>query len=71
MKIIKPLHKKYALHCLDNETYVKYANAYSGYKRWGVRGIYIFLGGTRLWGVRKKLFKVPLYNTVNDVLRLL
>lgn len=55
MKIIKPLHKKYALHSLDNETYVKYANAYSGYKRWGVRGIYIFLGGTGLWGVAKEV----------------
>lgn len=55
MQICKPPHNRYALSCLDNETYVKYANAYSGCKRWGVRGIYIFLGGTGLWGVAKEV----------------
>ena len=55
MQISKPSHKRYALYCLDNETYVKYANAYSGSKRWGVRGIYTFLGGTGLWGVAKEV----------------
>ena len=53
MEITKPMHHRYALSCLDNATYVKYANVYSGCKRWGVRGIYTFLGGTRLWGVAK------------------
>jgi hypothetical protein len=42
------------LNCLDNETYAKYANVYSGCKRWGVRGIYTFLGGTGLWGLVKE-----------------
>ena len=54
MEISKPPHNRYALHCLDNTTYVKYANVYSGCKRWGVRGIYTFLGGTSLWGVAKE-----------------
>jgi len=55
MQISKPTHNRYALNCLDNETYVRYANAYSGCKRWGVRGIYTFLAGTGLWGVGKEL----------------
>lgn len=57
MKITKPPHTKYTLSCLDNETYVNYAHAYSGCKRWGVRGIYAFLGGTGLWGVAKDFAK--------------
>jgi hypothetical protein len=55
MQITKPPHNRYALSCLDNATYVKYANVYSGCKRWRVRGIYAFLGGTRLWGVVKEV----------------
>ena len=55
MQITKPIHKRYALNCLDNQTYVKYANAYSGCKRWGVRGIYTFLVGTGVWGVAKEV----------------
>ena len=53
MQITKPPHNRYILSCLDNETYVKYSTVYSGCKRWGVRGIYTFLGGTELWGVAK------------------
>jgi hypothetical protein len=55
MQITKPPHNRYALNCLDNETYVKYADVYSGCKRWGVRGIYAFLGTTNLWGVAKEI----------------
>lgn len=57
MEICKPPHNKYALSSLDNERYVKYANAYSGCKRQGVRGIYAFLGGTGLWGIAKEVAK--------------
>ena len=53
MLIGKPPHKRYALHCLDNKTYSKYAHTYSVWKRWGIRGIYTFLGGAGLWGVAK------------------
>lgn len=55
MQITKPLHNRYALNCLDNGIYVKYANVYSGCKHWGVRGIYTFLWGTNLWGVAKEV----------------
>ena len=55
MQITKPSHNRYVLAYLDNETYVKYAHVYSGCKRWGVRGIYAFLGGTGLWGVAKEV----------------
>lgn len=55
MQITKPPHNRYALNCLDNETYVKYANVYSGCKRWGVRGVYTFLGGTGLLSVVKEV----------------
>ena len=57
MQICKPPHNRYALCRLDNETYVKYTIAYSGCKRWGVRGIYAFLGGTGLFGVAKEVAK--------------
>ena len=55
MQITKSPHNRYILSCLDNETYVKYATVYSGCKRWGVRGIYTFLGGTGLIGIAKEL----------------
>lgn len=51
------MHSRYALCRLDNATYVKYATVYSGCKRYGVRGVYIFLGGTGLWGVAKEVTK--------------
>ena len=54
MQISKPPHNRYVLSCLNNETYVKYSSVYSDCKRWGVRGIYVFLGGTGLWGVAKE-----------------
>ena len=57
MQITKPPHNRYALNCLDNATYIKYATVYSGCKRWGVRGIYSFLGGTGLWGVAREVAK--------------
>jgi len=55
MQIVKPPHNRYALFCLDEESYTKYATVYSSCKRWGVRGIYTFLGGTGLFGVVKEL----------------
>ena len=55
MQISKPPHNRYALNCLDNETYVKYSNIYSVCKRWGVRGIYTFLGSTGLWGIAEEV----------------
>ena len=36
---------------------MKYAEVYSGCKRWGVRGIYAFLTGTGLYGVVKEAVK--------------
>lgn len=48
MQITKPSHNRYVLSYLYNTTYVKHVNAYSDCKLWGVQGIYIFLGGTRL-----------------------
>jgi hypothetical protein len=58
MQICKPPHNRYALRGLSTDTYIKYATAYSGCKRWGVRGIYTFLGGTGLFGVAKEIAKV-------------
>ena len=55
MQITKPVHNRYALSCVSNTTYVKYANVYSKCKCWGVRGVYVFVGGTGLLGVVKEL----------------
>ena len=55
MQITKPPHNRYALNCLDNATYVKYANVYSSCKCWGIRAIYTFLGVTGLWDVAKEV----------------
>lgn len=57
MQVVKPPHNRYALACLDDSTYVKYAEVYSGCKRWGVRGVYAFIGGTGLLGVAKEVMK--------------
>ena len=57
MQVVKPPHNRYILSCLDEDTYTKYADVYSGCKRWGVRGIYTFLGGTSLFGVVKEVAK--------------
>ena len=57
MQVVKPPHNRYILSCLDEETYTKYADVYSGCKRWGVRGIYAFLVGTGLFGVIKEMTK--------------
>ena len=57
MEICKPPHNRYALCGLDNETYVKYAIAYSGCKRWGMRGICAFVSGTGLFGIAKDIVK--------------
>ena len=57
MQVVKPPHNHYVFSCLDDETYIKYADVYSGCKRWGVRGIYTFLGGTNLFGVVKEISK--------------
>lgn len=57
MQVSKPPHNRYILSCLDNCTYVRYAEVYSGCKRWGVRGIYAFLGGTGLFGIAKEALK--------------
>ena len=54
MKMVKPTHDRYSLSYLDNCTYVKYAEVYSGSKRWCVCGMYAFLTGTRLYGVTKE-----------------
>ena len=55
MIIVKPGHNKYILSFLDEDAYVRYATAYSASKRWGVRGIYAFLGGTGLLGVVREV----------------
>jgi len=54
MKVTKPPHNRFLLRGLNNDTYIKYATTYSTCKRYGVRGIYGFLGGTGLWGVVKE-----------------
>ena len=54
MQVAKPPHNRYILSCMDECTYIKYADAYSCCKRWGVRGIYAFLTGTELYGVAKE-----------------
>jgi hypothetical protein len=57
MQIVKPPHNHYALSFLDEATYVKYAKVYAISKRWGVRGIYAFIGGTGMTGVIKEIAK--------------
>ena len=57
MQVVKPPHNRYILSCLDEDSYTKYADVYSCFKRWGVRGIYAFLGGTGLFGVVTEVTK--------------
>ena len=53
MHVVKPPYHHYVLNGLDEHSYTKYATVYSNSKRWGVKGIYVFLGGTGLVGVVK------------------
>lgn len=57
MQISKPFHNRYILNCVDNCTYGRYAEVYSGCKRWGVRAIYAFLSVTGLVGRGKGVVK--------------
>lgn len=57
MKIVKPPHNHYILSCLDDRTYEKYAEIYSGCKRWDVRGIYAFLSCTGLYDAAKETLR--------------
>jgi hypothetical protein len=57
MQIVKLPYNHYVLCCLDDNNYTKYADCYSCCKRWGVRSIYTFLGGTGLFGVVKEVAK--------------
>ena len=55
--IVKPKHCRYALHKVNNETYVKYAIGYSNAKKYGIRGIYSYLTGIGLWGVAREVIR--------------
>lgn len=55
MQLVKPPYHYYVLNGLGEDSYTKYANVYANAKRWGVKGIYAFLGGTGLVGVLKEL----------------
>ena len=57
MQFMKPPHKRYLLHNFDSERYCKYACRYSQSKKYGVRGVYLFLTGTGLYGVILELGK--------------
>ena len=50
MEISKPVHNRYILFCLDEDSYKKYATVYSGCKYWGVHGSSTFLGVIELFG---------------------
>lgn len=51
MQFAKPPYKRYLLHDFNSERYCQYADKYSKYKKYGVRGVYLFLIGTGLYGV--------------------
>jgi hypothetical protein len=57
MQPIRPPHKKYLLHGLNDDAYFKYAKVYGISKKVGVRGIYAFLTGTGLWSLVKESLK--------------
>lgn len=42
----RPLHRKYALRSVDDETYIKFVNGYSLAKKLGVRGVWIYISGS-------------------------
>lgn len=67
ISIARPTHNKYALHSLNNETYIKFVNGYSTAKKLGVKGVWLYISGSgvkdlctealrghvRKWGRRK------------------
>ena len=63
MNVLKPPYQHYVFNGLDQHSYNKYATLYSNSKRWGVKGIYAFLGGTGVVDV-VSVFKGVAQNTV-------
>lgn len=49
MALSRPLHKKYALKSVSNETYLSFVNGYSIAKKLGVRGVWTFICGSGVY----------------------
>lgn len=54
---LRPTHKRYVFHALNDATYHTYMNAYSKSKRLGIRGVYAWASGVGVYGVFKDAVK--------------
>ena len=55
MELSKPRHNKYIFQCLDEKIYTKYVGTYSKCKKYGFRGISVFVAGT---GIKDAVFEI-------------
>lgn len=55
--IARPIHKRYALSSVDNDTYIKFVNGYSLAKKVGIRGVWIYISGSGVSELCKEAFK--------------
>lgn len=49
--ISRPPHRSYALHSVSDATYIKFVNGYSISKTVGVKGVWIFICGSGVYGL--------------------
>jgi hypothetical protein len=49
--ISRPLHKKYALHSISDQSYIKFVNGYSLAKKIGIRGVWIYISGSGVYSL--------------------
>lgn len=56
MQVVKPIHNKYVFHALPNQTYAAYVTNYTRAKKYGLRGIYIYVWafGAGVFGICKE-----------------
>lgn len=52
--IFRPPHRRYALHSVNDDTYLKFVNGYSMAKKFGVKGVLVLVSGS---GVKDIVFE--------------
>jgi hypothetical protein len=53
----RPLHRKYALGSVSDETYINFLNGYSIAKKGSVKGVWIYISGSGVAGLCKAALK--------------
>jgi hypothetical protein len=55
--ISRPIHKRYALHSISDESYITFVNGYSLAKKTGIRSVWLFVSGSGVYGLCQEVLK--------------